>query len=55
VRLYGVKEKKNELLKKQTYKFDDRVFKVEPVFKEQGERTLLKALGQMINKDSSNL
>lgn len=45
------KECENELVKKQTYKFNNTVIKVEPVFKETGTRTLLHSLSRIIKDD----
>ena len=45
------KECENELVKKQTYKFNNTVIKVEPVFKETGTRTLLHSLSSIIKDD----
>lgn len=39
----------------QTYKFCDTVFKVEPVFKKDGSRTLLHSLGKMIKKGINDI
>ena len=39
----------------QTYKFCDTVFKVEPVFKKDGSRTLLHSLGKMIEKGINDI
>jgi len=48
------KEGKNELVKKQTYKFSNTVIKVEPVFKQTGTRTLLHALSKIIKDDTKD-
>lgn len=48
------KQNKHELEKSQTYKCDDTVIKVEPVFKKDGKRTLFHSLGQMVHKETQD-
>lgn len=38
----------------QTYKCDDTVVLVEPVFKKEGKRTLFHSLGQMVHKETQD-
>ena len=38
----------------QSYKYDDTVINVEPIFKTTGKRTLFYSLGQMVHKEIKN-
>lgn len=48
------KQNKHELEQSQTYKCDDTVIKVEPVFKKDGKRTLFHSLGQIVHKETQD-